>query len=170
MDRSVLLLNNSEEVVNLIPWQRAVQLICSGKAIKPHGHEEFYEIPTTSGIFKLPTAVVLIRYVHIPYKNASLSRKNIMKRDENRCQYCGKTLRGETETLDHVIPSSRGGKHTWTNVVAACKPCNTHKADRTPEEANMKLLRKPTIPTRRVLIFKILRSKMVDSWERWIEV
>lgn len=169
-DKSVLLLNNSEEVVNLISWQRAVSLVCSGKASKPHGHDEFYEIRTTNGVYELPTAVVLAKYVRVPYSMASLSRKNIIKRDENKCQYCNRTLSGDIETLDHVMPTSRGGKNTWKNVVAACKPCNTKKADRTPEEAGMKLLRQPYVPSRDVLIVKVLRRKNMDSWSRWITV
>ena len=68
----VLLLNSSEEVLNVIPWHRAVRLLQKGKANVPYGHEDYYRIATGSGYFELPTALVLVKYVHIPYKNASI--------------------------------------------------------------------------------------------------
>lgn len=164
----VLLLNNTEEVLNVIPWHRAVRLIQKGKASPPYGHEDYYRISTGSGYFELPTALVLMRYVHIPYKDASLSRRNIIWRDENQCQYCQTQLNESNETLDHVLPTSRGGKHEWTNLVACCRKCNARKADRTPQEANMKLIREPKVPTRRVLAIKLVSKKSTKSWERWM--
>lgn len=164
----VLLLNNTEEVLNVIPWHRAVRLIQKGKASPPYGHEDYYRISTGSGYFELPTALVLMRYVHIPYKDASLSRRNIMWRDENQCQYCQTQLNESNETLDHVMPTSRGGKHEWTNLVACCRKCNSRKANRTPQEANMKLIREPKVPTRRVLAIKLVSKKSTKSWERWM--
>jgi 5-methylcytosine-specific restriction endonuclease McrA len=164
----VLLLNNTEEVLNVIPWHRAVRLLRAGKASAPYGHEDYYRIATGNGYFELPTALVLVKYVHIPYKNASLSRRNIMWRDENECQYCRTELNETNQTLDHVLPVSRGGKHEWTNLVACCKSCNARKANRTPAEANMRLLREPAVPTRRVLAIKLVTKKSTDSWKRWM--
>jgi 5-methylcytosine-specific restriction endonuclease McrA len=168
MQMDVLLLNKSEEVLNVIPWHRAARLMYTGKASAPFGHEEYYRIATGEGYFELPTAIVLAKYVTVPYTNASLSRKNILQRDEYCCQYCSAHLHENNQTLDHVLPVSRGGKHEWTNLVACCKPCNAKKANRTPEEASMQLLQKPSIPSRRVLAVKLINKKLTDSWRRWV--
>ena len=165
---NVLLLNNTEEVLNVIPWRRAIRLLHQGKASAPYGHEDYYRIVTANGYIDLPTAIVLVRYVHIPYKNVTLSRKNIIWRDENTCQYCEMQLNENNQTLDHVLPVSRGGKHEWTNLVACCRNCNARKANRTPSEANMKLLREPSIPTRRILAIKIVGKKNGQGWQRWM--
>ncbi len=92
----------------------------------------------------MPSVIRLNRYVNAPYKGVSLTRQNVFKRDNFECQYCG-TRRDLT--LDHVMPSSRGGAHTWTNLVTACKRCNARKGDFTPEEAQMTLPRKPYKPS-----------------------
>jgi len=165
---NVLLLNNTEEVLNVIPWHRAAKLLQKGKASAPYGHEHYYRISTGSGYFDVPTALVLVRYVNIPYKEASLTRRNILWRDENTCQYCETQLNESNQTLDHVLPVSRGGKHEWTNLVACCRKCNAKKANRTPDEANMQLLREPKMPTRRVLAIKVVNKKNVESWSRWV--
>lgn len=168
-DKHVLLLNTSEEVLSLITWQKAVKLIASGKASNPYNHEDFYEIKVSGNkTYSLSTAIVLERHAQVPYKVAALSRKNIMKRDAYTCQYCSLRLTGTNETLDHIIPQSRGGKHSWPNLVAACKPCNSRKAARTPEEADMKLLRKPYTPTRAMLVDKMVHANKRSSWARWM--
>jgi hypothetical protein len=168
MQMDVLLLNNTEEVLNVIPWHRAVRLMYTGKASAPYGHEDYYRIATGEGYFELPTAIVLLKYVNIPYKNASLSRKNILRRDEYTCQYCTSDLIESNQTLDHILPVSRGGRHEWTNLVACCKSCNAAKANRTPEEAGMRLLREPGIPSRRVLAVKLINKKTKQGWKRWV--
>jgi 5-methylcytosine-specific restriction endonuclease McrA len=92
----------------------------------------------------MPSVIRLNRYVNAPYKGVTLTRQNVFKRDNFECQYCG-TRRDLT--LDHVLPSSRGGTHSWTNLVTACKRCNAKKGDYTPEEAEMMLKRKPYKPS-----------------------
>ena len=123
----VLLLNASEEILKIINWQHAVKLMLTGKAQKPHGHKDEYEISTVSGVFRLPTALVLARYVHIPYKNVAVNKDNVLRRDEHTCGYCNKKLSSTTGTVDHIMPQSKGGKNNWLNVVAACKDCNNKK-------------------------------------------
>lgn len=166
--KPVLLLNASDEVITVINWRKAVQLLFSGKAEKPHGHEEYHEIPTVEGVYFLPTAIVLARYVKIPYKSARLTRGNIAKRDNNTCQYCSKVLKPSEQTIDHVIPKSKGGDHKWNNVALACIRCNMDKADRTPEQAGMKLLKSPKIPTKSVLVFDIYNKSSLPGWEKWL--
>ena len=91
----------------------------------------------------VPSVIRLLEYRRIPHQTRALSRKNILLRDRNTCQYCGKILAAGELTLDHVVPRSRGGSSTWENLVACCHYCNNRKGNRTPEEAGMKLLRQP---------------------------
>jgi hypothetical protein len=169
-DRQVLLVNNSEEVVNIISWQKAIKILFSEKAFKPFDYEFYHKIVTNHGHYDLPTALILTEFANIPYKPAALSRRNIMKRDNNTCQYCGIHIQGENQTIDHVVPRSRGGPHAWKNVAASCKRCNSRKADRTPEEAQMKLTRLPFAPTKKVLVYTqaLAHNTKHPEWSRWL--
>jgi 5-methylcytosine-specific restriction endonuclease McrA len=101
----------------------------------------------------------------MPYKRIDLSRKNILKRDNHRCQYCGKkTL---DITIDHIMPKSRGGIDTWDNLVAACVRCNNRKGNRTPDEAGMKLLSKPRRPNH-IMFLKQYIGRTEDSWRPFL--
>ena len=93
-----------------------------------------------------------------------LSRKNVLRRDRHRCQYCRSNDR---LTIDHVIPKSRGGKDTWENLVAACVPCNNRKGSRTPEEAGMPLLRKPFRPSH-VMFIRDYIGRLDDKWKPYL--
>jgi 5-methylcytosine-specific restriction endonuclease McrA len=169
--RTVLLLNASEEIISVIDWTRAITLLFAGKAIKPYNYEEYHEIQTTSGIFQLPTALVLVEYVHIPYRSCPMTRRNILRRDRGQCQYCAKKLGKKEFTIDHVIPRSRGGKNSWVNLVSCCLKCNWKKGDKTPDEANMKLLRTPTEPMKDYIhVIGIDNNNNNHSWNRWIEL
>lgn len=98
------------------------------------------------GIFPMPVAVRLVRYVVTRWRNArgpAWSKTGVLNRDGHRCGYCGKN----GDTVDHIVPSSRGGTNSWLNTVAACTRCNQRKADRTPAEAGMVLRVHPTAPT-----------------------
>ncbi|MCK9279298.1 MAG: HNH endonuclease [Melioribacteraceae bacterium] len=94
-----------------------------------------------------PTVIVLKNYSGYVFKKPKMSRRNIYLRDANQCQYCGITYETKKLNIDHIIPKSHGGRTQWTNVVVSCIKCNSFKADRTPEQAGMKLLRKPKAPT-----------------------
>lgn len=84
---------------------------------------------------------------HKPY--ASMSKnEHLFRRDRHICAYCGNEFKEHELTRDHIMPSSRGGKDTWMNLVSACKPCNVRKSNKTPEEARMQLLFVPYVPTR----------------------
>lgn len=167
----VLLLNASEEILKVIGWQRAVRLFMSGKARKPHGYYDEYEISTVSGVFRLPSALVLIQYVHVPYKNAAINKKNVLIRDNYTCGYCEKHLTHASATIDHVLPQSRGGKHKWTNVVASCKECNNKKDNMTLQEFEkrygIKLRIKPTVPSRDLIIMTGINIENCGTWSRW---
>ena len=170
----VLLLNASEEILKIITWKHAVKLMLTGKAKKPYGHDDEYEIKTVSGVFRLPTALVLVQYVHIPYKNVAVTKDNVLKRDKFICGYCGKKLSSTTGTVDHITPTSRGGKHEWVNVVAACKPCNNKKDSMTLKEAEkkfgMKLKIQPHVPSRDFMVLTGIDTNTHETWTRWVEI
>jgi len=167
--KRVLLLNASYEVHDVITWKEAVMQMVNGKAKKPSGHDEYHDIKLVGGaVFKLPTVLILITYVRVPFKSISISKENVLRRDSFECQYCGTRLTSKSGTIDHVFPTSRGGKHKWGNVVAACRKCNCAKDNRTPEEAGMKLRCRPFIPQRDVMIITAIDLRTHKTWQRWI--
>ena len=163
--RKVLLLNADGEPLGMIHWSRALNLVFKGRV---HVYEYFDDeiVRSTRESFRLPSVVGLLQYVLIPSRRRiSLSKKNVLARDGYQCQYCDKQLTDKTVTVDHVMPRSRGGAHSWTNVVASCRPCNNAKDDKTLEEAGMRLKHQPRVPSRSI----ILREKAVkagyDCWQ-----
>lgn len=124
-----------------------------------------HKIHSVTRSFPLPSVIRLNRYVNAPYKGVNLTRQNIFKRDNSECQYCG-TKRDLT--LDHVMPSSRGGTHSWVNLVTACKKCNAKKGDRTPEEAGMILRRKPYKPSY-ALFLRDVTGVHHNEWDEFLE-
>jgi len=97
-------------------------------------------------MIRIPRVIVLIAYDRVPKHGIRFSRLNILLRDRHICQYCGKTFPRNRLNLDHVIPRSKDGLTTWENIVTSCHACNRKKGGRTPEEARMKLVRKPFKP------------------------
>ena len=117
---------------------------------------------------KLPTVIRLLYYVKIPYREVTLSRKNILLRDNNSCQYCN--YKGKDLSIDHVIPRSRGGVDMWENVTTACLRCNVQKGNRTPEEANMPLRIKPYKPLSNLNFeaTKQIHSGKHEEWRKYV--
>ncbi|MBX7127387.1 MAG: HNH endonuclease [Cyclobacteriaceae bacterium] len=143
MNTRVLVLNQDYSPLMVCSVERAFVMVFMNKSElvrTANGHR----LHTINRSFPMPSVIRLNRYVNAPYKGVNLTRQNVFKRDNYECQYCG--TRREL-TLDHVVPSSRGGAHTWTNLVTACKRCNARKGDYTPEEAGMNLHRKPFKPS-----------------------
>ena len=137
----VLVLNASMEPLSIVPTRRAVVLTLTEKAEVVH--EDGRWLRSESLRLRAPTVVRLQRQVRVPVRRrAGLSRRAVLLRDGQRCQYCG----GAAEDVDHVIPRSRGGPHAWENVVAACRRCNSRKQARTPREAGLRLARRPGAP------------------------
>lgn len=147
MKKQVLLLNQDSTPLNIITIGKAYKLMSGDKVYGDETSQECYEVVSVSKIIKIPKILILKYYVRLPFKRAAASRKNILKRDQYCCQYCGIHLCDKTATIDHVTPKSRGGGSTWTNMVAACKPCNLSKSNRTPKEAKMNLRAKPKEPS-----------------------
>ncbi|MGQ0824058.1 MAG: HNH endonuclease [Actinomycetota bacterium] len=136
-----LLLNASFEPLCVVSSRRAVVLVLKDKAeiIHRNGAEYRSERRTVP----VPSVIRLVHFVRVPYRSAApLSRRAVFARDSHRCQYCG----AHAENLDHVVPRSRGGSHTWENVVASCRSCNARKEDRLPPECGMALRRTPIRP------------------------
>ena len=155
----VLVLNASYEPLNICTWRRAIILILKGKAeqIEHNGRLIYANLPA-------PTVIRLRHYVSIPYKEISLSRRNILHRDSYTCQYCG--IKRHDLTIDHIVPRSRGGIDAWDNVVAACLKCNVKKGNRTPKEADMRLRIPPRRPLSHVL-FEISKHAAVHGETNW---
>lgn len=169
-ERQVLLLNASEEILKVIDWQRAIALLMTGKAISPIVNMEEYHIQSVDKTYKLPKVLMLSQYINIPYKENIPSRRNVFIRDKWKCQYCGKTSRDNAKmTIDHIIPRSRGGDSSWTNLVAACSRCNSVKGNNTPKECGMKLYKKPQKPTNFQMHVSRISSNMLESWHPWLK-
>jgi len=164
MKTPVLQLNAYFEPTRIIWAKRALTLVTKGKAITVvKTNREVYP-----GVF-LPSVIRILTYKYIPIRLQSMTRKNILMRDGYQCLYCGRKFPGGELELEHIIPKSRGGKAEWSNLVCACRRCNSRKGDRTPEEANMPLIRRPlpqTIHTPR-FILKALGSA-IKEWDRYL--
>ena len=143
LSRNVLVLNQNYEPLSVCTVKRAVILLYLGKAeiIERYDGQTIHSI---SWSIPTPSVVRLGYYVRMPSKTVLLSRKNIVKRDGHRCQYCGES--SGPMTVDHVIPKIYGGKDSWDNLVCACIKCNNIKGNKTPEQAGLKLWRRPKKP------------------------
>ncbi len=145
LGQRVLVLNASYEPLQLISVRRAVVLLLQEKA-------ELVEAATqqlrASGFsLDLPLVIRLVRYIKIPRRlRLPCSRRGVLARDRDTCQYCGVQPGRANLTVDHVLPRSQGGQTVWENVVTACRECNHKKGGRTPEQANMELKIKPRQP------------------------
>ena len=144
-----LKLDSTYRPVGVIDCLEALVMCIVGKATAVEEYDE--EISSPSVTFKLPSVIVLKNVVKFISRGVKPSRKNILWRDKSKCQYCGVIEAPKDMTIDHVIPRSRGGGNTWSNLVTCCKKCNQKKRDRTPEEANMCLLQMPIKPRNSVL-------------------
>lgn len=163
MDSRVLVLNQDYSPLMVCSVERAFVLVYLNKSEmirSANGHQ----LRSITRSFPMPSVIRLNRYVHAPYKGVTLTRQNVFKRDNFECVYCG--TRREL-TLDHVMPSSRGGTHSWTNLVTACKRCNTRKGDFTPEEAEMSLRQNPFKPSY-ALFLRDLSGMNQKEWDEFL--
>ena len=141
--RRVLLLNVTYEPLTTVGLRRAVCLVLGGKAEVVHHDAAGAVLHAASVALQTPSVIRLSRYVRIPYRNrVPLTRAALMRRDNYKCAYCSR----RAETIDHVIPRSRGGQHAWENCVASCTICNHRKADRLLEEIGWSLAVPPVVP------------------------
>lgn len=141
---TVLILNASYEPLHSVSVKHAIKMLVREVAVVEEAHE-FDGAEVMIGSFKVPRVLRLVRYVVAAWKHRTPGcTKNGIKARDGKCAYCN----GPAETVDHIVPRSRGGKVTWMNAVAACLRCNHRKADRTPAEAGMVLLLTPHVPKR----------------------
>jgi 5-methylcytosine-specific restriction endonuclease McrA len=141
----VLLLNITYEPLKIINWKKAITMLCLGKVEVIEEYDR--DIHSVSFTLRLPSVVRLLKMVKRHKSPVKFSRQNIYARDRYRCQYCGDRYATEELTYDHVLPKSRGGRTEWENIVTCCIDCNREKGGRTPKEASMALVRKPSRPT-----------------------
>ncbi|HEY5162150.1 MAG TPA: HNH endonuclease [Terriglobales bacterium] len=167
MTAPVLVLNASYEPINVCAARRAIVLVLKGVAMAEE--ENGHYLHSTRISIRVPSVIRLLEYRRIPHQTRSLSRKNILLRDRNICQYCGTVLPSSELTLDHVIPRSRGGASTWENLVACCHSCNRRKGNQSVHEAGMKLMREPrafNLHTSRHIMRLIGHSD--DKWRKYL--
>jgi 5-methylcytosine-specific restriction endonuclease McrA len=157
-----LVLNATYEPLCVVSPRRAAVLVLDEKADVVHDtgaalRSERREVP-------IPSVVRLRQFVKVPYQRRSaMSRKAVFARDNHRCQYCD----APADSIDHVIPKSKGGLHTWDNVVAACRPCNLGKRDRYLEDTSMRL-RKPPAPPRELSWVLVAMPRVPDLWKPYL--
>ena len=163
MNRLVLVLNQNYEPLQICNARHAVVLVYLGKAEIIESSEETVRSVTVS--YPFPMVVRLSHYVRVIGTGTVLTRRNVMKRDGHRCQYCGTAT--DPMTIDHVIPRVRGGGEMWENLVCACVTCNNKKGNRTLLEARMTLLRKPRRPHRVTFIQQFVPSP-VTEWRPYL--
>jgi 5-methylcytosine-specific restriction endonuclease McrA len=177
IESAVLVLNRNYQPVHVTSVKRAFSLLYQGVAKAIDAQYKLYEfedwaalsatqdcITTVNRSIRVPRVLVLSAYEYLPKGRVRFSRLNIYARDHDTCQYCGRTLPRSELNLDHVLPRSQGGKTTWENVVCSCVPCNLKKGGRTPEQAGMKLLRKPFRPRWTPLFRGAIRRVTYREW------
>ena len=163
--KTVLVLNASYEPLSVVDINRAITLLVLGKAsvLEDTGipFSSAHEMYMTPSVIRLNYMVPMPRKLTVPF-----SRRALFARDEYTCQYCATVAtKDNTMEVEHVVPRSRGGRNSWENTVTACRDCNGRKADRTPAEAGMELLRKPFAPTRRAMI----ATRGNETWDKYLQ-
>jgi len=182
LDQPTLILNRNWQPIGVAPVSRSLMLVWNETAqfvdpsdfqlytwndwsqLKLAENEPF--IQAVRQRLRVPEVVVLTRYDRLPVRSVPLSRRNLFKRDEYTCQYCGDRPGSEELTIDHVLPRSRGGVSSWANCVLACVECNKRKANRTPSEARMPLRGVPVRPKWQPSYAS--RLNRIESWSRFI--
>lgn len=160
---AVLVLNQDYSPLTICSVQRAFLLVFLNKAELLNSVEE-RQLRSVSKSYAFPSVIKINRYINIPYKGVVLTRHNIFKRDGHQCQYCGTA---KDLTLDHLIPRSKGGKSSWTNLVTACKQCNSKKGDYSLEKVGMKLRNTPVKPSYLSFI-KMTNGRLREDWKPYL--
>ncbi len=159
----VLVLNQDFTPLALCHVNRAFLLIFNSKA-ELIRESKSRVMRSISKNYPYPSVIKLNRYISLPYRKVILNRHNIFKRDQNQCQYCGKT---RELTLDHLIPRSKGGKFVWTNLVTACLSCNAKKGDKLISETDLVLNKNPIKPSF-IMFLKKLSHRQINEWEPFL--
>jgi 5-methylcytosine-specific restriction endonuclease McrA len=193
LNENVLVLNRFYTAIRIVDARRAFTLLCKEAAeviSVENGQYLNYDFETWSSIANLqrqfepeahtwlrttrayiavPKIIRLFGYDRLPRQDVKLNRRNLYARDGSRCQFCGKKFSTRELTLDHVVPRVQGGQHTWENLVCACVRCNSRKGGRTPDQANMHLIRQPVRPKRNPAITLSLGKAKYASWKAFLD-
>lgn len=164
MFEDVLVLNANFEPINVCGMRRAVGLLLGDKATMVLNGRGV--IRTSRNTFPRPSIIRLNYMVHRPRPQVKLTRRELFRRDNFTCQYCGK--KKTNLTMDHVIPRHLGGKQTWDNIVTACAECNHRKGGRTLGEANMRLIQAPKSPPNSIHYIFSHHINQNEDWEPFI--
>jgi 5-methylcytosine-specific restriction endonuclease McrA len=182
LQRPTLVLNRNWQPVNVATVARALVLLWNESArvadpadyqaytwedwsrLRPRDGERF--VQAVRFRLRVPEVVTLTGYDRLPTTAVTFSRRNIFKRDRFTCQYCGRQPGSEELTLDHVVPRAQGGESRWDNCVLACVGCNKRKADRTPQQARMRLRKHPVQPTWKPLY--AAHDVRIESWSKFV--
>ena len=190
LTQQVLVLNRLWQAVNICSVRRALSLLFEGHAqvvqgnlqgdFKTYTFDQWRDLSdncpgdeslgTVSFRMKVPRVILLGVFDRLPKKEVKFTRHNIFERDGNTCQYCGQILDRRDLNLDHVVPRDRGGPTQWDNIVCSCIPCNTRKANRTPAEAGMRLIRKPKRPKWRPFVQVNFGAPIHESWRHFLDL
>lgn len=160
LNEPVLILNVNYEPLHVCNIRRAMNLLFAGKAeivLNGRGY-----IRTSNEQYEIPSVIKLAYMVKRPRLQITLSKREILRRDDYTCQYCGRKT--HLLTIDHIVPRHAGGSHSWHNLVAACAPCNRRKGGKTIEQANMKLYRRPFEPNPSAIY---LFGNHLDKRQEW---
>jgi len=165
LDSPVLVLNLNYEPLNVCNVKRAMTLVVVGKAEVLENSRGVIRSPSTT--FLCPSVIKLGYMIRRPHPRVKLTKKEIFRRDNYTCQYCGR--QSKNLTVDHVVPRHKGGQHYWENLVSACPDCNRRKGGRTLQEVHMQLLQGPYEPraTSRYLFGRYVEDN--QGWEQFIE-
>ena len=190
LNQHVLVLNRLWQAVNVCTVRHALSLLFEGRAQvvweARDGSFQTYDfsqwrdlsnrephpesIHTISLRIRIPRVILLLVFDRIPSKEVKFTRHNIFERDRNTCQFCGGIFERKDLNLDHIVPRDRGGPTSWENIVCSCIPCNTAKANRTPAEAGMRLIRKPKKPKWRPFVQIQFGAPFHHSWKHFVDL
>lgn len=193
LGQQVLVLNRLWQAVNICSVRRALTLLFEGHAqvvahsdagdFRTYDFQQWRDfssrsvpetgddiVRTVALRIRIPRVILLLFFDRLPRKEVKFTRHNIFERDRNTCQYCGQVFERRDLNLDHVVPRDRGGPTTWENIVCSCIRCNTRKANNTPAEAGMRLIRKPKRPKWRPFVQVTFGAPMHDSWKHFLDV
>jgi len=161
---AVLVLDVDFQPLRIEHWRAVISDYFNGKVEVIHNSED-RTIKTVSQDFPMPSVVRVIRRFKRDKVVIKFSRINIYARDAFTCQYCAQRMSSEKLNFDHVVPRSKGGRTCWENIVASCLKCNSDKANRTPEQAGMKLLRTPKKPSRLPTVTVEMNDNVPAEWK-----
>ena len=190
LNQHVLVLNRLWQAVNVCTARRALTLLFQGQAqvvldnadgsFQTYNFSAWHDlsqqsshpesVKTISFRIRLPRVILLLAYDRMPKKEVKFTRHNIFERDRNMCQYCGHVFDRKDLNLDHVVPRDRGGPTTWENIVCSCIECNTKKANHTPQEVGLHLIKKPKRPKWRPFVQINFSLNQHDSSKHFIDL